>query len=72
MVGEASLHWELKKEERKAEMDLIGMEIKEAKECMQALKKIAVLRQKEWELARAHGKQEEELQVKLLDAREEP
>ena len=47
-------------------------EIKKAKECMRAVKKIGTLKQKEWESAREYGKQAEKLQAKLLDASDEP
>ena len=39
---------------------------------MQALKKIAALRQKELELVRAHGKQAEKVQTMFLVASDEP
>ena len=72
IVGEAGSQWELKEEERKAEIELMEKEIRKAKECIRAVKKIAALRQKEWESARDYGKRAEKLQAKLPDASEEP
>ena len=71
IVGEAGSQWELKEEERKAEIELMEKEIKKARECMRAVKKIAALKQKEWESAREYGKRAEKLQAKLLDASDE-
>ena len=65
--GEAGWERKLEKAKGVVERELQKLELREAKERERAVKKIAALRQKNWESSRDYGKRATKLQAKLMD-----
>ena len=70
--GDAGLERKLENAKRVVERELQKLELREAKESERAVKKIAALRQKNWESSRDYGKRATKLQAKLMDNDDDP